>query len=184
MDVELFVVVDVQLMRCFATDRVERIFQFAKRRSNLFDQWTKRFSIDQFIFHVDLDRLPVQNTQTKTNHSTDVSLLIKDAKPLRERTHKRTNERTNDKEQRFSFLFLLLRRKSVGDAVCAIASASSFPEPFLHDGKHLRLMHRNLAANRFSDHLALLNAFQQYEREKFVQRHSTPLARRVPLSPL
>ncbi|CAF1305377.1 unnamed protein product, partial [Rotaria sp. Silwood1] len=27
-------------------------------------------------------------------------------------------------------------------------------------------MHRNLAGNRFSDHVALLNAFQQYEREK------------------
>lgn len=30
-------------------------------------------------------------------------------------------------------------------------------------------MHRNLAGNRFSDHVALLNAFQQFEREKFVQ---------------
>ncbi|CAF4289212.1 unnamed protein product, partial [Rotaria sp. Silwood2] len=55
---------------------------------------------------------------------------------------------------------------SVGDAACTIASATSFPEPFLHDGKHLRHMHRNLAGNRFSDHVALLNAFQQYEREK------------------
>ncbi|CAF3251955.1 unnamed protein product [Rotaria socialis] len=54
----------------------------------------------------------------------------------------------------------------VGDAACTIASATSFPEPFLHDGKHLRHMHRNLAGNRFSDHVALLNAFQQYEREK------------------
>ncbi|CAF1501522.1 unnamed protein product [Adineta steineri] len=42
----------------------------------------------------------------------------------------------------------------------------SIPEPFLHDGKHLRHMHRNLAGNRFSDHVALLNAFQQFEREK------------------
>ena len=57
---------------------------------------------------------------------------------------------------------------SVGDAVCTIASATSFGEPFLHDGKYLRFMHRNLAGNRYSDHLALLNAFQQYEREKFV----------------
>ncbi|UJR34291.1 hypothetical protein I4U23_021695 [Adineta vaga] len=55
---------------------------------------------------------------------------------------------------------------SVGDAACIIASATSFPEPFLHDGKHLRHMHRNLAGNRFSDHVALLNAFQQFEREK------------------
>ncbi|CAF1449446.1 unnamed protein product [Adineta ricciae] len=55
---------------------------------------------------------------------------------------------------------------SVGDAACTIASATSFPEPFLHDGKHLRHMHRNLAGNRFSDHVALLNAFQQFEREK------------------
>ncbi len=29
-------------------------------------------------------------------------------------------------------------------------------------------MHRNLAGNRYSDHVALLNAFQQFEREKFV----------------
>ncbi len=56
---------------------------------------------------------------------------------------------------------------SVGDAACTIASATSFPEPFLHDGKHLRHMHRNLAGNRFSDHVALLNAFQQFEREKY-----------------
>jgi ATP-dependent RNA helicase A len=55
----------------------------------------------------------------------------------------------------------------VGDAACTIASATSFPEPFLHDGKHLRHMHRNLAGNRFSDHVALLNAFQQFEREKY-----------------
>ncbi len=56
----------------------------------------------------------------------------------------------------------------MGDAACTIASATSFPEPFLHDGKHLRHMHRNLAGNRFSDHVALLNAFQQFEREKYL----------------
>ena len=56
---------------------------------------------------------------------------------------------------------------SVGDAACTIASATSFSEPFLHDGKYLRHMHRNLAGNRFSDHVALLNAFQHFEREKF-----------------
>ena len=28
-------------------------------------------------------------------------------------------------------------------------------------------MHRNLAGNRYSDHIALLNAFQQYERERY-----------------
>lgn len=44
----------------------------------------------------------------------------------------------------------------------------SFTEPFLHDGKYLRYMHKNLAGNRFSDHIALLNAFQLFEREKFV----------------
>ena len=74
-------------------------------------------------------------------------------------------------EFRSFFFFFSNENESVGDALCTIASATSFPEPFLHDGKHLRFMHRNLAGNRYSDHLALLNAFQQYEREKFVDEH-------------
>lgn len=40
-------------------------------------------------------------------------------------------------------------------------------------------MHRNLAGNRYSDHLALLNAFQQYEREKFVEEHRNEQKNRI-----
>ncbi|CAF0906923.1 unnamed protein product, partial [Didymodactylos carnosus] len=54
----------------------------------------------------------------------------------------------------------------VGDAACTIASCTSFPEPFLHDGKHIRGMHKSLAGQRYSDHVALLNGFQQWEKEK------------------
>ena len=56
---------------------------------------------------------------------------------------------------------------SVGDAMCVIAAATTFPEPFLHDGKHLRMMHKNFAGRRQSDHVALLYAFQQWLRAKW-----------------
>ena len=89
-------------MRWFAADRIEIIVQLAKRRQNLFHQPTKVFAFDQFSVHVDLERFPIENAEAKTNHSTDVSLLIKDANEI----HERTNE-----EQTFSFVFFLLRRK-------------------------------------------------------------------------
>jgi ATP-dependent RNA helicase A len=56
---------------------------------------------------------------------------------------------------------------SVGDAMCVIAAGTTFPEPFLHDGKHLRMMHKNFAGRRQSDHVALLFAFQQWLRAKW-----------------
>ena len=56
---------------------------------------------------------------------------------------------------------------SVGDAMCIIAAATTFPEPFLHDGRHLRMMHKNFAGRRQSDHVALLTGFQQWLRAKW-----------------
>ncbi|KAL7672531.1 hypothetical protein ACOME3_007415 [Neoechinorhynchus agilis] len=56
----------------------------------------------------------------------------------------------------------------LGDAMCAIAAALSFSEPYLHDAPHLRWTHIKLSGNRFSDHVALLNCFQQYERALFI----------------
>jgi len=56
---------------------------------------------------------------------------------------------------------------SVGDAMCTIAAASTFPEPYQHDGKHLRMMHKNFSGRRQSDHVALLICFQQYLRNKW-----------------
>uniref|UniRef100_A0A915I3D7 Uncharacterized protein n=1 Tax=Romanomermis culicivorax TaxID=13658 RepID=A0A915I3D7_ROMCU len=55
---------------------------------------------------------------------------------------------------------------SVGDALCTIAAASSFPEPFVTPRYHKRLSwaHRSFAGDRFSDHVALLTAYQNWER--------------------
>ena len=53
---------------------------------------------------------------------------------------------------------------SVGDAMCTIAACTTFPEPFLHDGKHLRMMHKSFSGRRHSDHVALLIGFQQWLR--------------------
>lgn len=55
----------------------------------------------------------------------------------------------------------------IGDAVCTIAAASTFSEPFLHDGKTLRMMHKSMSGKRCSDHTALLVAFQQWVRAKY-----------------
>jgi ATP-dependent RNA helicase A len=55
----------------------------------------------------------------------------------------------------------------VGDAMCTIAAATTFSEPFLHDGKQLRMMHKNLSGKRYSDHVALLNAFQGWLKAKW-----------------
>ncbi len=55
----------------------------------------------------------------------------------------------------------------VGDPICTIAAATTFSEPFLHDGKQLRMMHKNLSGKRYSDHVALLNAFQGWLKAKW-----------------
>ncbi|XP_062849993.1 ATP-dependent RNA helicase A [Trichomycterus rosablanca] len=52
---------------------------------------------------------------------------------------------------------------NVGDAICTIAAASCFPEPFISEGKRLGFVHRNFAGNRFSDHVALLSVFQAWD---------------------
>ncbi|NXP56147.1 DHX9 helicase, partial [Heliornis fulica] len=51
----------------------------------------------------------------------------------------------------------------VGDAVCTISAATCFPEPFISEGKRLGYVHRNFAGSRFSDHVALLAAFQAWD---------------------
>ncbi|KAH3778151.1 ATP-dependent RNA helicase A-like isoform X2 [Dreissena polymorpha] len=55
-----------------------------------------------------------------------------------------------------------------GDAACTIAASTTFPEPFItpSDRRRLGWGHKNLAGNRHSDHVALLNAFQQWEEAR------------------
>lgn len=55
----------------------------------------------------------------------------------------------------------------LGDTTCTIAAATTFPEPFLHDGRNLRLMHKSMAGRRQSDHVALMVAFQLWRRAKY-----------------
>ena len=58
---------------------------------------------------------------------------------------------------------------SVGDAMCAIAACTSFPEPFVTPPgfKRLPFSHKRFTGHRASDHLAMLNAFYQWERTRF-----------------
>ncbi|RUS82449.1 hypothetical protein EGW08_009795, partial [Elysia chlorotica] len=53
----------------------------------------------------------------------------------------------------------------VGDAMCTIAASTTFPEPFIvpTDRRRLGWVHKSLAGNRASDHVALLNAFQMWD---------------------
>jgi len=53
----------------------------------------------------------------------------------------------------------------VGDAMCAVAATTSFPEPFITPpgAKRLTYKHKNFAGQRFSDHIAMLQAYQQWE---------------------
>ncbi|XP_048744664.2 ATP-dependent RNA helicase A-like isoform X1 [Ostrea edulis] len=52
-----------------------------------------------------------------------------------------------------------------GDAMCTVAASTTFPEPFITptDRRRLGWVHKSLAGNRFSDHVALLNAFNLWE---------------------
>ena len=54
----------------------------------------------------------------------------------------------------------------VGDAVCTIAAASTFPEPFVHEGRYMLERHKCLSGARHSDHTALLVAFQLWLKAK------------------
>ena len=59
---------------------------------------------------------------------------------------------------------------SCGDAVCTIASSTTFSEPFVTsmDRRRLDWVHKSLAGTRCSDHVALLHAFQLWEDARFV----------------
>ena len=65
-------------------------------------------------------------------------------------------------------MFVCLFDRSVGDAMCSIAACTSFPEPFLTPPgqKRLSFSHKKFAGHRASDHLAMLNAFYQWERTR------------------
>ncbi|ESO96009.1 hypothetical protein LOTGIDRAFT_116243 [Lottia gigantea] len=56
----------------------------------------------------------------------------------------------------------------VGDAMCTIAASTTFPEPFVTqvDRRRLGWVHKSLAGNRCSDHVALLNAFGMWEEAR------------------
>ncbi|XP_056911803.1 ATP-dependent RNA helicase A isoform X2 [Takifugu flavidus] len=56
----------------------------------------------------------------------------------------------------------------VGDAMCTVSAASCFPEPFINEGKRLGFVHRNFAGSRFSDHVALLSAFQAWDDVRLI----------------
>ncbi|XP_033728682.1 ATP-dependent RNA helicase A-like isoform X2 [Pecten maximus] len=55
-----------------------------------------------------------------------------------------------------------------GDAVCTIAASTTFPEPFITptDRRRLGWVHKSLAGNRCSDHVALLNALSLWEEAR------------------
>ena len=52
----------------------------------------------------------------------------------------------------------------VADAMCTIAAATCFNEPFEIQGKRMPGKHRKYAGDRFSDHVALLFAFEEWQR--------------------
>ena len=54
--------------------------------------------------------------------------------------------------------------------MCAVAATTSFPEPFITPpgAKRLTYKHRNFAGQRFSDHVAMLQAYQQWEHVRLL----------------
>ena len=56
--------------------------------------------------------------------------------------------------------------------MCTIAASTTFPEPFIvpMDRRRLGWVHKNMAGNRASDHVALLNAFQMWEDARCVDQ--------------
>ena len=62
----------------------------------------------------------------------------------------------------------------VGDAMCTIAACTSFPEPFVtpQGMKRLPFSHKRFAGHRASDHLAMLNAFYQWERTRYMYMYT------------
>ena len=63
---------------------------------------------------------------------------------------------------------LILTLYSCGDAMCIMGAASTFSEPFITslDRRRLSYQHKNLAGTRFSDHVAMLHAFQAWEEAR------------------
>lgn len=57
---------------------------------------------------------------------------------------------------------------SCGDALCTIAASTTYSEPFVTapDQRRLSYVHKNLAGDRCSDHVALLQAFQLWQRAR------------------
>ena len=60
---------------------------------------------------------------------------------------------------------------SCGDAMCTMAAATTFSEPFESgtDRRRLSYVHKNLAGTRHSDHVAMLNAFHSWEEARCEQ---------------
>uniref|UniRef100_A0A914VHA8 RNA helicase n=1 Tax=Plectus sambesii TaxID=2011161 RepID=A0A914VHA8_9BILA len=57
----------------------------------------------------------------------------------------------------------------IGDPMCIVAAASSFNEPFVPKERHhkrLSFAHRAFAGTRYSDHVALLSAFQAWDEAR------------------
>ena len=52
--------------------------------------------------------------------------------------------------------------------MCTIAASTTFSEPFEtpRDRRRLQYVHKNMAGTRCSDHVALLNAFNMWERAR------------------
>jgi ATP-dependent RNA helicase A len=71
-------------------------------------------------------------------------------------------------EPRMGRMMVLGAGFGVGDAMCAIAACTSFPEPFVTPPgfKRLPFSHKRFTGHRASDHLAMLNAFYQWERTR------------------
>ena len=61
---------------------------------------------------------------------------------------------------------------SCGDAMCTIAASTTFPEPFEtpRDRRRLGWVHKSLSGTRYSDHVALLNAFQSWEEARYAAK--------------
>lgn len=56
---------------------------------------------------------------------------------------------------------------NIGDAVCTMAAASTFSEPFVIETKYLRPMHRSYAGKTCSDQVAMFMAFQAWSRARW-----------------
>ena len=67
-------------------------------------------------------------------------------------------------------MIVLATLLGVGDPMCSIAALISFPEPFEtpKEFKFLQVVHKRMAGNRCSDHVALITAYQGWLSAKLV----------------